>query len=222
MDDKGETHAIARQLPQNIKTKQVRARLGDEANLPGVGEVRKQIADDMLSTMQRFREELNKQAETRRIEFEGRRKALVLRQRTERRNLAEAQERKQAEESRERQARFRKGFKGIWDRVRGEHRRISEENERQAAAAQIRDQKQKETLIQAQISQRRKLSEIRGLCQAQQADQKREIEEDSQRYSELRQNAERQDTVDRLRSERKRATRSRSRGLDGPGHEMEL
>ena len=132
VDHNGEAYNIARSLPPGIKTKQIRQRLGSEADLPGLSEVKKQIADDMLSTILGFQDELDQRVETRRIEFERRRQALVQRQRAERRMLAEAHERRRIEESRARQARFRKGVKGLWDRVRGEHRRIREEKRQRA------------------------------------------------------------------------------------------
>ena len=216
VDHNGEAFPIVRSLPQGIKTKDVRARLGNEADLPGVGDIKKQIADDMLSAMQRHKAELESQNDAARIEFESRKTALVQRQRAERRHLAETQDQRRVKESLTRQSRFRKGFKGLWDRVRGEHRRIREQNESEAAAARVQDQKEKDALIQAQLGQRRRLKELRRLFRQVQADQKLELEQDVQRYAEMERSAGQEGATKRLRSTRKRTSRrrSRSRGQD--------
>jgi len=220
VDHNGEAYNIARSLPPGIKTKQIRQRLENEAELPGLNEVKKQIADDMLTTMQGFQDELDQRVETRRIEFERRRKALVRRQRVERRMLAEAHERRRIEESLARQARFRKGFKGLWDRVRGEHKRIREENEQLATAAHNRDQEQAEALIQTQLSQRRRLSQARKLLHAEQIDQKDQIKMDLSRFENMKQDLKSIEPVNRLASRFKKAKRKRSRNRGGPNRGM--
>lgn len=221
VDHNGEAFSVVRSLPKGVKTKDVRARLGNEADLPSVGETKKQIADDMLSAMHRHKAELDRQKDAARIEFERRRSALVQRQRSERRNLRETQVQRQVEESLSRQLRFRKGLKGLWDRVRGEHRRIREQNEREAAASIIRGEKEKEALIQAQLGQRQRLKEISRLFRQVQTDQKHEIEQDVQRYSEMQQSTAHEDTTKRPRTERRQISRRRSHRR-GPDYEIEM
>ncbi|GAB5467441.1 MAG: hypothetical protein Kilf2KO_04710 [Rhodospirillales bacterium] len=184
--------------------------------MPSVGEVQKQVAYDMLATMQRVQGQLDKRSDTTRIETERRRQSLVDRQRAERRNLEEAQARRQAEESRARQARFRVGLKGLWDRLRGEHKRTREKNEREAEAARIRDQEQKEALVQDQLRQRQKLRQLIGLSRERQAKLSRDIAADMSHYAELLQSADHERTGKRRRTEHTRATRRRSkrRGAD--------
>ncbi|GAB5469813.1 MAG: hypothetical protein Kilf2KO_28430 [Rhodospirillales bacterium] len=211
VDYNGEAFAIARSLPQSIKTKQVRQRLGDEADLPGVSEVQKQIAHDMLATMQRVQGELDKESDTTRTEIERRRRTLVEHQRAERRKLEETQTQRQAEESQARQTRFRRGIKGLWDRLRGEHRHIQERNELEAEAARIRDRRQKDALIQAQLSQRQKLQRLIRLTRERQSELKRHIAADVSRFTEMMQSADQDRTGKRGRTEQTRPVRRRSR-----------
>ncbi len=217
VDHNGEVFPIPRSLPQGIKTKDVRARLGDEAHLPSLREAKKQIAEGMLSAMQRHKAELDRQNETGRVEFERRRRALLQRQRGERRTLAQMQARRQVKESVSRQARFRTGIKGLWDRLRGEHRRIREQNEREAKAAGTRDRKEKDALFQRQLRDRRRLREIGKQYLAYQADRKREVDLDERRYADMNNTVEENRPAKRSRSGRRRRPRKR-----GPDYGMDM
>ena len=68
-----------------------------------------------------------------------------------------AQEARQQAEAIQRQARFRSGMKGVWDHVRGEHKRIQQRNEQEAYQALQRDRASKDDLIFQHIEQRRLL-----------------------------------------------------------------
>ncbi|MEO1194336.1 MAG: relaxase/mobilization nuclease domain-containing protein [Pseudomonadota bacterium] len=221
VDYNGEAFAIARSLPKGIKTKQVRQRLGDETDLPSVSEVQKQIANDMLGTMRRLQAEFDRQNDTTRIEIERRKSAMIVRQSAERRKLAETQEQSQAEESQTRQARLRRGFKGLWDRLSGRHRRTCEMNEREADAARDRDQRQKDALIQAHLSQRRKLQNLIDQSSKRQSELRREVEAGVSRYIKLKENpapdrTDRKGQLGRARTVRRRPRRR------GSAHEIDM
>ncbi|MEM9375613.1 MAG: relaxase/mobilization nuclease domain-containing protein [Pseudomonadota bacterium] len=156
VDIQGEVHSIPRKA--GVKTKQVRERLGDEADLPGVDQARAEIAGAMLDNIERFRGELDQGSETAAADFERRRSELVRRQRTERQSLKETQERRQIIEAKARQKRFQGGVKGLWGRIRGEHSRVRKQNELEAAVAAKRDTAEHDVLIAKHLSQRRHLN----------------------------------------------------------------
>jgi len=81
VDCQGEIYAIAKWA--GVKTKQVRNRHGDESTLPGVEDVKKQIAQEMLTTMHRLSKKLDPQGLERQTQFEKRRQELITRQRAE-------------------------------------------------------------------------------------------------------------------------------------------
>lgn len=118
----------------------LKKRLGKPKDLPSLEEtqdfVRKEMGN-MLTRLQSGVEASTKAAQDR---FEARRKALVKKQQSERKALKRQQEKRRIAANKERQARSRRGLKGAWDMLRGEHRRIRTQNE-QEAYAELRQQR---------------------------------------------------------------------------------
>ena len=183
VDWQGEVHSIPRLT--NQKTRQVRERLGEASDLPAVGEVKRRIADDMLSRLGQFQNRLDAENREMRSSFRRRCHALVRRQRAERQALKDKIEQRRVAESIRRQGRFRKGLGGLWDRLRGEHRRIKEQNEREAEAAMIRDRTELDALAFRQLEQRRRLNIFR-LETRQRHDEGRELRKDMEAYRDMR------------------------------------
>ena len=156
IDYTGEPYSLPRWA--DVKTKDVRQRIGDGSDLPGVNEARNRIATGMLAKMQDFQRELDEKAKREREAFQQYHKALVETQRNDRAALSVQQQERQTSDNLERQARFRRGFKGLWDRMRGEHRRIMEENLREAKQSTIRDQTEMDRLKFQQLAARRELA----------------------------------------------------------------
>lgn len=159
VDVQGEVYAIPKWA--GLKTRQVRDRLGDEAALPGIAEVKRRLADEMLPRLGAFRDQLEAEAREQRAAFDQRRRDLVRRQRAERQSLKDRTERRSAAEAAARQARFRTGLGGLWDRLRGEHGRIRERNEREAEAARLRDRAERDALVFRHLDQRQRLTIFR-------------------------------------------------------------
>ena len=180
VDVHGEVYAIRSYA--GVKTKAVRARLGDENALPDVDEARAQIAGDMLPAFARFRDALDTQANVREAEFEKRCRALVASQRAERQRLCGKQDRRHAEENRIRQARFRTGLKGLWDFLRGEHKRIRQQNEHEAQDALARDRAERDRLVFRHLQQRRQLEFVKLHARLRLAKDRRVLERESQVY----------------------------------------
>ena len=159
VDVHGEAYSIARQT--GVRTKDVRARLGDEMGFLSVSEAKNQIAEEMLPKIDDFQQQLEKHNEELRRDSAKRRKELVTRQKAQRKALKTKMEKRGTTENKERQARFRKGLGGLWDRLRGEHKRIRQQNERDAQKALVRDAQEKDALIFQQLGERRLLNILR-------------------------------------------------------------
>ena len=112
VDVHGEVYSIARQT--KVKTKDVKARLGDAVELPSVEEAHQSFAHEMQFSLKAMQERLIEKNERYSQRFEMRRTELVQRQRSERQSLVDQHEARSLDESKARQARFRRGLGGIW------------------------------------------------------------------------------------------------------------
>lgn len=152
----GVVHALPKAL--GVRIKAVREKIGSEREHPerfkSVDEAKAGIATLMVSTMKRFRRDIEGADNRKTQEFERRKQELVRRQRLERQSLKTRQQERATEEARTRQARFRGGLGGLWDALRGHNRRVRAENEREAAQALRRDRAEHDALIGSHLEQR--------------------------------------------------------------------
>ena len=206
VDTFGEIYAIPKKL--GLRVKQVRERVGDEQALQSIEEAKQQIAKGMLQTLERFKKQLKTQQQQENTALKRERQDLIEWQRKERADFTNNQTTRQQQEATIRQARFRTGLKGLWDRLRGEHKRLRELNEREAKQAQEQVQAQKDVFIRSQLRQRQLLNERHRSLQRQYHHKQSEITQDIQRYRkenrELRVSEKQQKQLENLRDEFKR------------------
>ena len=183
LDHHGKPYNLAKYA--GVKARDVKACLGETA-LPSILQANHKIASGMIPAMDRMRGELDAQAQATKAEHERQRQALIARQRDQRIRQAQMMEARHWKEARERQARFRSGLGGLWDRLRGEHARIKRENEQAALKALKRDRDKKDELILRQIEERRRLTLERVQTQARLKEQQRQIAEDQKRFEAMR------------------------------------
>ena len=179
-DSEGEVYSLPKWL--GVKTKAVRERLGSEKDLPALDDVKVAFAKDMAQKMESFQQELKTRHQRQTQERKQSRQALIEKQRAERTVALEVINLRQIEETKARQSKFRKGFKGLWDFVRGENARIKRENEIEAAQALARDQAEKEGLIARQRDQRRFHAQRQAHEKARLSERYREIAQDRKRF----------------------------------------
>jgi hypothetical protein len=184
IDVHGEVYAIPKWT--GLKTKQVREKLGDPKDLRSVAEAKVHIAETMQSALSRWQEELNARTQKLKEQQDAERLKLVEDQCTKRQRLKARLEDRRIREVIKRQARFRKGLQGLWDRVRGEHGRIRKENEADAWAAHLRDQKQTDYLIFHQIDERKLLKQQHYQDWNTIRDQMLKLAQDRELFDELR------------------------------------
>lgn len=161
-----------------MKTKEVRARLGDGDDLPDLAVVKSQIAQDMQAVVRRLRSGTLSDLQRQNASLRAERDTMLVRHREARQEHAAKLEHRRWEEARIRQSRFRTGLKGIWDWARGETERIRSRNEEEAKAAAQRDRSETDQLIFAQLSERRRIVDMRREIAAVYADRNRDIRGD--------------------------------------------
>ncbi|PWE54994.1 hypothetical protein DEM27_16180 [Metarhizobium album] len=88
---------------------------------------------------------------------EAKRIAMVECHRANRKALQASQDERWTQEAIERSARFRKGIRGLWDRVTGKNGKLRDQNAQEAATAAERDAKEKQALIERQLEERQRL-----------------------------------------------------------------
>lgn len=208
IDRQGEVYALARWSA--IKTKDVKARLGNPKDLPTVEEAQAQNAREMTPALERLRNELDSKRAQAKEAAQQQRMALVKRQRAERHALESKQEARLLAETKERQSRFRSGLSGLWDRLRGEHAKIRDRNALEAYDSLLRDRQEKDALIAAHLDQR-------GSLKAQQS-------KDAERFERIERDLKLEE--ERLRSPERaiqgepRTTPKRKRGDDEQDHDL--
>nr|WP_321440361.1 hypothetical protein [uncultured Hyphomonas sp.] len=179
-DHLGEVYSLPKWL--GVKTKDVRAKLGPEKDLPELEAVQSAYAGEMAVKMGSLQAELARERGYHKQALNDVRRALIERQRAERITALKAIEIRQADEAGQRQSRFRRGLKGLWDFVRGEASRIKKQNRAEAALCKARDDAEKEALIKHQRHQRRLLAQRNRNFKDRYSERFRQLAEDRARY----------------------------------------
>ncbi|MEX0957542.1 MAG: relaxase/mobilization nuclease domain-containing protein [Rhizobiaceae bacterium] len=155
VDVDGGVYAVARWM--GLKTKDVRARIDDLDTLPSVDEAQMHVArlvrDKLTGFVARATDEFAQAAKT----LEGRRMAMVERHRTERRELQAKHDNRWLAETKARADRFRKGIRGLWDRVTGQYYKLRKQSERETLTCTQRDADERQALIERQLFERQRL-----------------------------------------------------------------
>jgi len=203
IDRQGEVYAIGKKW-LGVTTKAIKERLGDPQDLPDVETAKQQIARDMQPSLDRWNKALLQRKERLDALYQKRKGDLIERQRQERKTAFEKLEERRVNEGRERQMRLRTGVKGLWDRLRGEHKRIQSMNEKEAYQAHMRDRADKDRLVFGQLDQRRKLDVIHRREEERLSSQGKNLERDSHHYQDMQKPASKQDFAERRQTGTKR------------------
>lgn len=117
LDIHGEVYSVARWT--GVKTKEVREKFGDHQNLPSVDQTRASIHGRLSERLTDHLAEMKKDA---RDDFQplfDERKAMVAKQRLERKDLHRGQAKRWSRETQERSSRLHKGLLGAWEFLTG-------------------------------------------------------------------------------------------------------
>ena len=185
VDHTGEAYALSRWA--GVKTKDVRARLGESDALSSIDEAKAQCAQEMRPALTRWQAELQQRIDAHHVRTETQKRELIERQTAERQALFDGIEERRIRDTQARQDRFRTGIAGLWDKLRGEHRRLREENEKEAYDALLRDRREKDELIFAQLEARREMQERHKQDIARLQEQQRTLADNRARFEQAAQ-----------------------------------
>ena len=157
IDYRGELFSLSRWM--GIKSKELKARLGEPESLASTRQVNFEIAGKMTKRLETYIQQVQAQIERRLKPFRKKKMALKLHHRKERKELLNKQKERRLQEEKERNDRLPRGFKGLWARVTGSHRKIRALNEREIKNCDIRDRDEKQALIDRQLTQRQDLQD---------------------------------------------------------------
>ncbi|MEM1350944.1 MAG: AAA family ATPase [Pseudomonadota bacterium] len=145
VDASGKVWSLSRWC--GVKSKEMRARIGSEMELPSIERVSDQLRD------------LPKQpVDPRNTAFEARRTKLVATQRAERTALLKAQEERRLAEQKARQAQLPTGLRGLVSRATGQYQATLKRFEEDAQATAQRDRDSRQALISKHLAERQALT----------------------------------------------------------------
>ena len=168
-DVQGEVFSVARRA--GIKTKELNARLGSPDRLPAVADLQKSLKTRMTARLRAFVREDRKAQQAEQQPLLEDLQDMVKTQRTERARLTARQAQRWKEETKARQAKFRKGLSALYDFLTGKTAATRRDNERETFRSWQRDRAQREHLFEDQMRDRRKLQlRLDGIRQQHRAD----------------------------------------------------
>ncbi|WP_420133549.1 relaxase/mobilization nuclease domain-containing protein [Rhodopseudomonas sp.] len=151
-DMSGQVYAVSRW--SGIKTKELKERLGDGAQLPSVAEAQAGIGKQLSAGL---RKQLEADKNDQKAQLDAAKNDLrkvVMKQRAERAQLSSRQKTRQAMEAKERAGKFRRGLGIVLDVLSGRLFKLRKQNEAEAYASFVRDRRETDQLHDAQAKER--------------------------------------------------------------------
>lgn len=180
LDHAGEVYALPRLL--DLKTKEVRERLRDETTLPSVFETKAVIGQRMTPAIRRHVDESRARFQRHTKLLGEQKEAMTRAHRKARVELSAFHEQEWTRETKERAARLPTGLSGLWHRLTGRYQYVRRTNEDEAKATQLRHAGQRQSLIDAQLEERRGLQANFKQLRSAQAQEFLELRKELGRY----------------------------------------
>ena len=180
LDHQGDIWSLPKVL--DVKTKDVRSRLGSGDELKSVDDTRKVIGERMTPAMRRHVEESRDQFRRRSALLAQKKEEMTQEHRKARADLEGRQAVQWENETRERAARLPRGLRGLWHRITGQYQEVRRANELEAKDTILRHSQARQAQIDSQREERATLqTEFKSLRSAQ-AKQLLELREDIGRF----------------------------------------
>jgi len=155
VDYRGEVFSLSRWV--GVKAKELKNRLGDPKKLPGITQVKDEIAKNMTQILEIHIKEVHQKIEKKKEPLLKTKQAMRDHHRKYRASLKEKQKERWNQETIERSKRLPRGLKAIWFRVTGKYQKIRRQNERKTEQCRVRDRREMQSLIERQLKERQKL-----------------------------------------------------------------
>jgi hypothetical protein len=183
LDHAGDVHSLPRVL--DLKTKDVRARLGSGDELASVAQTKAAISARMTPAIRRHVQDARGEFTKKSARLGTYKQEMTLIHRDARANLAGRQALEWDAETRTRAMRIPTGLRGLWHRITGRYQEVRRDNEREANLTIARHAHERQQLIDKQLEQRAVLQgEFRKLRKAQ-AERLADLRHDIGRYLRL-------------------------------------
>ncbi|MEQ1932122.1 MAG: hypothetical protein ABL957_16540 [Parvularculaceae bacterium] len=166
----------------DLKTKDVRARLGEGERLGTVEATRQLIGQRMTPAIRRHVTDSRKQFEKRSAELGEFKSRMTAIHRQERAALEARQKMERHTETRDRAARLPKGLRGLWHRITGGYQEIRSQIEAEAASSFNRQSSERQSLFERQLDQRAVLQKEFKQLRSAQAKQLLDLRQDIGRF----------------------------------------
>ncbi len=155
VDWRGEVYPISRWV--GIKTKEVKSKLGNLENLPSVEETKRKFAAQFTEKLRHFADDAFATHEKAEQSINVRRQSLAENHQHQRAQLKQSHATRWIQETKARSALLPTGLKALWFRVTGKYKQIKKLNELEALQCKSRDQSERQTLIDKQVRERRRI-----------------------------------------------------------------
>jgi hypothetical protein len=152
LDHQGEVWSLPRML--DLKTKEVRERLGDGDKLKSVDETKAIIGQRMTPAIKAHIQESKKGFQQRSASLGEKKAAMTDEHRKARAALASKQTNQWELESSERAQRLPRGLRGFWHRITGQYQQLRSSNEQEAAQTRLLHAQERQELIDQQRMRR--------------------------------------------------------------------
>lgn len=140
-----------------IRTKELKQKLGTPEKLPSIGEVKKEVKHIYNRHALHEIENLKQKQKRDATKLNEQKRSLVNTQRAERIELRDQQRVKRHLVQKQAKDRYRRGMKGLFDKVSGRHRRVTLINQKEGELLKIRQRAIKEELISRHLKDRKQL-----------------------------------------------------------------
>lgn len=155
LDVEGNVYSLSKWT--GVKSKELKAKLGEPDTLPSVDETKADIKSRLTDQMRDFIHEVKTGQKEAVAPLLSERHDLKCAHAMERRRLKDKQGERWLAETKQRSTRLNKGVRGVFDWLSGKAKETKAQNEREAYQATLRDRKQRDDLIKAQMQDRQKL-----------------------------------------------------------------
>ncbi|MGH1457224.1 MAG: relaxase/mobilization nuclease domain-containing protein [Alphaproteobacteria bacterium] len=183
IDYKGEIYSLSRW--SEVKTKELKQKLGNPKDLPSIEEVQDQIAQKMTPQIEQYIADTKSNIEKDRHPLQQAIKSLKERHRNERQALSSQQTERWTQEEKQRYERLPRGVAGFWHRITGKYQKVRRLNELETIRCERRDRNEKQTFIENQLEQRNKLQTHVQTKRENYHDRLRELRKDISLYRDM-------------------------------------
>lgn len=185
VDHSGEVYSLPRMI--GLKTKDVRARMGDGADLADIATIKAQIGERMVPALRRHIDESRTEFRQRSATLGHYKMQMTQLHRAARSKLDNRHNAEWNDETRARAASLPRGVRALWQRLTGEYQKTRRQHETDAQRSRERHAEERRKLIETQRDQRRVLQEKFRELRSRQAAQLLDLRRDVGRFLKLSQ-----------------------------------